>query len=225
MDALRSRIKHLEPPIRLSDTWDLVRPRVEKYDEYKAAGSDDLRQVAFDKVMRRLREKEDELDRDRSRNGRHHDHRRKVPSNRHHSRSPEPDAYEADRRKAQAERERSYRRTGHDRRDRRPPSQYELERREREEERERLYRTRADPRGSRDELDYDADTQSTSERRRKHDSDAESSGRTSKRYRHDSAESNLPKNNVVMAVAEEEAKREEKAVHSGSEEGEIEEDD
>lgn len=259
MDALRSRIKYLDPPVRVTDTWEQVRPRVERYDEYQAIESDSLRQAAFDKVIRRLREKEDDID--NREQGRHHhdrdrDHRRDAlaPSSRR-SRSPEPDAYEADRRKAQADRERSYRRTGasspiRERRDDRhrdpdyrrdrhhPPSHYELERRDREGERERLYRTRAEPRGSRDELDYGADTQSTAgatERRRRHDSDADSSsmtGRAPKRHRHDSPEREHrrgpPENkdeDAVVTPAEYEAQKEEKAVHSGSEEGEIEEED
>src|SRR5699024_9658707 len=123
---------------------------------------------------------------------------------------PEPDAYEADRRKAQADRERSYRKTSglspvrerwderdrdRDRRDRdrerssRPPSHYDRERRDREDERERLYRTRGDPRGSRDELDYGGDTRSvvSNDRRRRRDSDTESvASRSAKRYRRDS---------------------------------------
>ena len=250
---------------------------MEKYDEYKAVGSDDLRQAAFEKVLRRLREKEEDADKllerfrgdRRDYHDRDRDHRRgsdrkaATPSSRR-SRTPEHDAYEADRRKAQADRERSYRRTGplspirerrddrdrekdrtdrdryRERRDRdhdrRPPSHYELERREREEERERLYRTRGDPRGSRDELDYGADT--PSERRRRCDSDTESvNARPSKRHRLESSDrdrSRGPRRNTDKdaraaaqeeAIKEEEAMKEEKAVHSGSEEGEIEEED
>ncbi|KAJ9273136.1 hypothetical protein DTO212C5_721 [Paecilomyces variotii] len=233
VDALRSRIKHLEPPVRLTDTWEQVRPRVEKTEEYKAIESDELRQTAFDKVIRRLKEKEEDVDkerdlRDRDRGGRHdhydRDHRngqsyrreRRAASSRL-SRTPEPDAYEADRRKAQADREKSYRKTSglspiRDRRedrdrdrerdrdryrererdrDRRPLSHYERERRDREEERERLYRTRGDPRGSRDELDYgdSRSTVSNNDRRRRRDSDAESAtSRGAKRYRRDSRE-------------------------------------
>lgn len=233
VDALRSRIKHLEPPVRLTDTWEQVRPRVEKTEEYKAIESDELRQTAFDKVIRRLKEKEEDVDkerdlRDRDRAGRHdhydRDHRngqsyrreRRAASSRL-SRTPEPDAYEADRRKAQADREKSYRKTSglspiRDRRedrdrdrerdrdryrererdrDRRPLSHYERERRDREEERERLYRTRGDPRGSRDELDYgdSRSTVSNNDRRRRRDSDAESAtSRGAKRYRRDSRE-------------------------------------
>ncbi|KAH1429514.1 hypothetical protein KXX32_004376 [Aspergillus fumigatus] len=277
IDALRSRMKRLEPPIRPSDTWDQVRPRIEKLEEYKALESDELRQVAFDKFMRRLKEKEEDVDRERERDRdrdrgsrREHydrDHRRgerRGPPSRL-SRTPEPDAYEADRRKAQADRERSYRKVSglspirekRDDRDRdrdrerekdrdryrdrdwdrerssRSLSHYDRERRDREEERERLYRTRGDPRGSRDELDYGADTRSTvsNDRRRRRDSDTESvASRSAKRYRRESRErdrsraSKRDRERQEPTPAAEEDKREEKAVHSGSEEGEIEED-
>lgn len=121
VDALRSVIKHLDPPVRSDDTYDRVRLRIEDSEEYIALQSDELRRSAFDKFMRRLKEKEDEerdrlkrrdrsLDRsahrDRDRGERSH-----RPSGRHArtSRSPEPDAYEADRRKAIADREKNYR--------------------------------------------------------------------------------------------------------------------
>ncbi|GES58940.1 formin binding protein [Aspergillus terreus] len=273
IDALRSRIKRLEPPVRPTDSWDQVRSRVERFEEYKALESDELRQAAFDKVIRRLKEKEEDADRDRDRDrGSRREHydrsdreyrsyrgERRGASSRM-SRTPEPDAYEADRRKAQADRERSYRKTSglspvrerredrdRDReryrerdRDRdwdrerssRSLSHYDRERRDREEERERLYRTRGDPRGSRDELDYGGDTRSTvsNDRRRRRDSDAESvASRSAKRYRRDSRERDRSRGarrdrdrrERTPAVAEETKK--EKAVHSGSEEGEIEE--
>lgn len=129
--------------------------------------------------------------RDRDRGERSH-----RPSGRHArtSRSPEPDAYEADRRKAIADREKNYRkgsaadtllspRRG-DRGDRdldRPYrsrreeaiSHYDRERRDREDEREKLYRRRGDPRGSIDELPWGDEKPS---RRRRADSDAESVG-------------------------------------------------
>ncbi|KAL3460699.1 hypothetical protein BJX64DRAFT_262404 [Aspergillus heterothallicus] len=283
IDALRSRMKRVDPPLRATDTWEQVKPRLEKYEEYKALETDELRQTAFDKVIRRLKEKEEEAERDResrdrdhgSRRDHHHDRDRDRDRDRDHrsglsyrgerrgtssrqSRTPEPDAYEADRRKAQADRERSYRKNAgglspvrerwddrdrdreRDRRDRdrerssRSLSHYERERRDREEERERLYRTRGDPRGSRDELDYGGDTRSTvsTDRRRRRDSDTESvASRSAKRYRRDSRDLSKGarrdrdrRERTPTATAAEEAKKEEKAVHSGSEEGEIEED-
>ncbi|OJJ63422.1 hypothetical protein ASPSYDRAFT_37972 [Aspergillus sydowii CBS 593.65] len=268
VDALRSRLKRLEPPLRSTDTWDQVQPRLEKYEEYKSLESDDLRQTAFEKVIRRLKEKEEDAERDREsrdrdrrrdrdrdrdrdyRSGTSYRGERRGPSSRQ-SRTPEPDAYEADRRKAQADRERSYRKTSglspvrerwderdrdRDRRDRdrerssRPPSHYDRERRDREDERERLYRTRGDPRGSRDELDYGGDTRSvvSNDRRRRRDSDTESvASRSAKRYRRDSrdrskgARKDRDRRERTPTAADE--AKEEKAVHSGSEEGEIEE--
>ncbi|KAL2832118.1 hypothetical protein BDW59DRAFT_115637 [Aspergillus cavernicola] len=277
VDALRSRMKRLDPPLRSSDTWQLVRPRLEKYEEYKAIESDELRQAAFDKAIRRIKEKEEDAEKDReSRDrdrGSRRDHNQDRERDRDHrsgisyrgerrgtasrqSRTPEPDAYEADRRKAQADRERSYRKTSglspvrerwddqeRDRRDRdrerssRSLSHYERERRDREEERERLYRTRGDPRGSRDELDYGGEARSTvsNDRRRRRDSDTESvASRSTKRHRRDSRDRSkgsrkdrdrqerTPITAAATAVVADEAK--EKAVHSGSEEGEIEED-
>ncbi|KAJ6006274.1 formin binding protein [Penicillium sp. IBT 35674x] len=256
VDALRSRIKRLEPPVRVTDTWDQVQPRLEKYEEYKSVESDELRESAFDKVIRRLKEKEEDLEkdrelRDRDRSRRDYDREYRSRGERRGgsrvSRSPEPDAYEADRRKAQADRERSYRtRDDRDRdrdRDRsdryreREPRDRDSDRRprdldRREDERERLYRTRGDPRGSRDELDY-GDTRSVAsgDRRRRRESDTESvASRSVKRYRRDSRErerSKGPRRDRARersAIPEEDAKNDEKAIHSGSEEGEIEED-
>jgi pre-mRNA-processing factor 40 len=114
-------------------------------------------------------------------------------SARRRSRSPEVDAYEADRRKAIADREKNYskgsvadtllspsRRGDYekDTRSRRDDSMshYDRERRSREEEREKLYRRRGDPRGSIDELPYGDDRPST--RRRRADSEADSIGST-----------------------------------------------
>ncbi|KAJ5946551.1 hypothetical protein N7454_003390 [Penicillium verhagenii] len=255
VDALRSRIKRLEPPVRVTDTWDQVQPRLEKYEEYKSVESDELRESAFEKVIRRLKEKEEDLEkerelRERDRSRRDHDRDYRSRGDRRGgsraSRSPEPDAYEADRRKAQADRERSYRTRDdrdHDReRDRsdryRDPRDRDATRRpgrdldRREDERERLYRTRGDPRGNRDELDY-GDTRSVAsgDRRRRRESDAESvASRSAKRYRRDSRERERSKGprrdrpRERSAIPEEEPKVDEKAIHSGSEEGEIEED-
>ena len=109
IDALRSRIKHLSaPPVTLTSTWEDVRPTVAHFEEFKALDSEDARKQAFDKVIRRLREKEEDAERRRTsrdlRNGSGpHDggHRRRTVT-------PELDAYEADRRKAMADRERQY---------------------------------------------------------------------------------------------------------------------
>jgi pre-mRNA-processing factor 40 len=129
MDNLRSVIKRLDPPVTLSDSWEAVRPLVEKTDEYRALKSDSLRLSVFDKYIRRLKEKEsdrrdrsrrdprdrererdrgdrDRRDRDREyRNGRSDSHRR----HRTRTRSPEHDPYAAERRQAQQDREARYR--------------------------------------------------------------------------------------------------------------------
>lgn len=272
IDLLRSRIKHLEPPIQANDTWEDVKPRIEKMEEYRAVESEDARRSAFEKAVRRLKEKEEDAERDREARGRDRPSRRdhydrvdrddrngqRWSGSGRRSRTPEPDAYEADRRKAQADRERSYRKASgfsspprhhdRDRRDRdrdrerdrdrgrdrdRSISRHRRDRRIREDERDRLYHSRADPRTSRDELDYgggDTDTAArsvTSERRRRRDSDTESVGsRSAKRYRREP--DRLGGTNGGRRGKEKEEKAapvvEEKAVHSGSEEGEIEED-
>ncbi|KAL8665446.1 MAG: hypothetical protein Q9168_007692, partial [Polycauliona sp. 1 TL-2023] len=119
IDALRSKIKHLSnPPITASSSWETVRPQIAHMEEFKLLESDDLRRQAFEKVIRRLREKEDDhpdrahtaavgKQRDR-RNGGHvydprdRDRDRELPRHR----TPELDIYEAERRKAMADRER-----------------------------------------------------------------------------------------------------------------------
>lgn len=258
VDALRSRIKRLDPPVRVTDAWDQVQPRLEKYEEYKVIESDELRESAFDKYIRRLKERDEDAERDRELRDRDRGRRdydrgdRDYRSSRGErrggsrvSRTPEPDAYEADRRKAQADRERSYRKVSgfspsrdrRDDRDRYRDRDRDYDRRSvrdydrREDERERLYRARGDPRGGRDELDY-GDTRSTgsADRRRRRESDTESvASRSAKRYRRDSRERDRSKDTRKdvgrerSAIPEMEMK-EEKAVHSGSEEGEIEED-
>ncbi|KIV88433.1 hypothetical protein, variant [Exophiala mesophila] len=267
-DALRSRIKHLEPPVRLHDTWEDVKPRVEKLEEYRAVETEDLRRSAFDKVIKRLKEKEEDYERDRerrhARRGDDRDYRNghRPDTRGRGSKTPEADAYEADRRKAMAAREKQYRKSNtltlsppptsyrdrekrerderHGRldRDRSPPSRhmnsFDRERREREEERERLYRTRADPRSSRDELNYGEESRSMtgSERRRRRGdgSDGESveSGRRSaKRHRRETGGSSRDKQKSKTpepAKKPVEPEVDAAGVHSGSEEGEIEED-
>ena len=253
IDALRSKIKHLDnPPVHSTSTWESVRPQVSNLEEYKALDSDELRRQAFDKVIRRLKEKEEDAekerekdrstkrdhhvrdkdrdrDRDRDRDVRNgHSDRRREPKARA-SRTPEPDAYEADRRKAMADRERQYRKTSttglspprerveRDRHERISSRHaegnlggYDRERRDRDDERERLYRSRGDPRGGRDELDY-----GSGGRRRRGDSDGESVG-SRKRARRDRSEGVKRKSRTPPAPAKEEV-----AVHSGSEEGEM----
>ncbi|KAJ5741489.1 Formin binding protein (FNB3) [Penicillium manginii] len=265
VDALRSRIKRLEPPVRVSDTWEETKPRLEKYEEYKALESDELRESAFEKYIRRLKERDEDTDRDREMRDRDRSRRDGDRGDRDYrsgrgerrggsraSRTPELDVYEAERRKAQADRERSYRKVSgfspsRDRRDDRERGDRYRDRDDdrerdrefgrpprrdgdrRESERERLYRTRGDPRGGRDELDYGGgESRSTGSVRRRRESDSESvASRSVKRYRRDSRERDRSKGRTERreqsAIPEEDIKKE-KAVHSGSEEGEIEED-
>lgn len=231
IDALRSKIKHLSsPPVTTSTTWDALRPHISHLDEFKDLENDDLRRQAFDKVIRRLKEKEDDLEHERSKR-RDRDRERDVRNGHHHgrrSRSPQLDPYEADRRKAMADRERNYHRSGatglsppprsrdrHERississRDRHRLSHYDRERREREDERQRLYRTK----GSRaDELDYGAEGRSSTRRRR----DSEGSGGSArKRPRKEREERRREKTKTPVPV------KEEPAILSGSEEGEM----
>nr|POE71424.1 pre-mrna-processing protein prp40 [Quercus suber] len=239
-DSLRSVIKHLEPPVRLGDSYDDVASRIAGCEEYKML-DEKQRKLAFEKHMDRLQEKEIEFERDRAaRRDRNRDRDRdrererdRERDRRHgtRTRSPEADAYEADRRKAQADRERQYRKASfgltpppRDRRsmdlydrDRRSGGDrhdgiYERERRERELERERSYVSRADPRDKGRTLDYGDDEPVASRpgsTRKRQDSDGSLGGkRENKRMR--AAE---------PMVVEDEAP----ALQSGSEEGEIEE--
>lgn len=254
VDALRSRIKHLEPPVRITDTWDQVQARVEKSEEYRALDNDEDRQAAFDKVIKRLKEKEEDAEKDRERRKARRSDEREYRNGHRESRrgrlskTPEADAYEEDRKRAIAAREKQFRKSSmglspppssyrerrdrderHGRLERSPPGRlrsYDRDRRDPEEERERLYRTRADPRGSRDELNYGEESRSvTSERRRRRDSPGESvDSSRRKRHRRDSrgasrGPSREPRSPDVKKEAAEAA-----GVHSGSEEGEIEED-
>ncbi|KAF2722759.1 hypothetical protein K431DRAFT_302309 [Polychaeton citri CBS 116435] len=231
IDALRSIIKHLDPPLRGDDTYEDIEPKLAKHREFQDL-DDESRRTAFDKQIRRVREREDDEKRRR-------DDRDRARDRRHRTRTPEADAYEADRRKAQADRERHYKGVSNfglspvprDRRsidsydDRymdsrsrysRRESVYERERREREMERERNYVSRADPRDKGRSLDYgDEDAIGSGSRpgsvRKRRDSD---DGSTVDRKR--SRNVKTPETMDIDA-------KEEVALQSGSEEGEIEE--
>ncbi|KAF2706733.1 hypothetical protein K504DRAFT_385328 [Pleomassaria siparia CBS 279.74] len=145
MDDLRSALKHLEPPILVTDTWETTRLRVEKTDEFRGLKLEALRQTVFDKYIRRLKEKEsdrrersrrdprDRGDRDRRERDREYRNGHSDPHRRHRTRtrSPEQDPYAAERRLAQQDREARYRNnesTGLS-----PPYRRDRERGEREE--------------------------------------------------------------------------------------------
>ncbi|GME23125.1 Formin binding protein [Neofusicoccum parvum] len=269
IDNLRSRIKRLEPPVTVEDTWEQVRPRLEKFEEYRLLESDEARRTAFDKHLRRLKEKEDdhERERERERDRSRRDHRdrererdrdrerdrerdrdrdyRNGHGRRHRTRTPEPDAYEADRRKAQADRERQYRKSSlsglsppprsrdwrgdryvSDRREVSSLSHYDRERREREVERERSYISRADPREKASELDY-GDSRAGSMRRRR-DSESPENKRDTKRTRRETRERTFSprrhRSRTPEKKTQAEPPKEDPGLRSGSEEGEIEED-
>jgi pre-mRNA-processing factor 40 len=266
IDSLRSKIKHLDkPPVQSTSTWESIRPHISHLDEFKALDSDDLRRQAFDKVIRRLKDKEEDAEKEREKNrnsksdrdrdrDRDRDHNLRNGHSSHHlsavdrhvgagrrSRSPELDAYEADRRKAMADRERQYHKSGikglspplrdrldprdrHERLSSRHADQprlshYDRDRRERDEERVRLYRTRGEPRLGRDELDY-GESRSAGRRRRGADSDGESVGSGRKRARRERDETLRRDRTPVKVIP-----KEEPGVHSGSEEGEMVEED
>jgi len=108
-------MKRLDPPIAVTDTYDQTKARIAQSKEFLAVTSEDDRQAAFEKHIRRLKEKEEEAKRDRERRQDRDNYRDR--SERPHrnagrsgrSRTPEQNQYEADRRKAIAERERNYR--------------------------------------------------------------------------------------------------------------------
>lgn len=182
VDNLRSAMKKLSPPVAVSDSYEDIASRLVGSRDFDTA-DEEVRRRAYDKFMTRLREREDherdrrrERSRDRERPRRDDRERdRGDRERRHRTRTPEVDAYEADRRKAQADRERQYRKPSfgltppppprdrrddryEDRRDDRrrgdPRDSYDRERREREMERERTYMSRADPREKGRTLDY-----------------------------------------------------------------------
>lgn len=57
INELRYLIKHLKPPLHPDDTWADVRKRIEHTEEFLAVDSEENRELAFKKQMRRLREK------------------------------------------------------------------------------------------------------------------------------------------------------------------------
>ncbi|OQO12135.1 hypothetical protein B0A48_02775 [Cryoendolithus antarcticus] len=71
IDALRSVLKHLDPPVLIGDTFDLVAPRLASYPEYLTL-DDPARRAAFSKHIRRLQEKAEDAERDRAKRDREH---------------------------------------------------------------------------------------------------------------------------------------------------------
>ncbi|QIX02250.1 hypothetical protein AMS68_007767 [Peltaster fructicola] len=218
IDALRSAIKHLRPSIHAGDKFEDVSSLIDGLPEARGL-DEDARRIAFDKHIKRLQEKASDREKDRARRDRDRDQRNgsrrsyddeRERDRRHRTHSPELDAYEEDRRKAQAARERQYRKASfgltppprdrRDDRDRRDKygSVYERERKERELERERSYISRADPRdrGKISTLDYgDDDTGDSvpgSTRKRRESDISASSKRDPKRARRSDRETSAP---------------------------------
>jgi pre-mRNA-processing factor 40 len=170
VDTLRSAMRKVEPPIHVDDRYEDVAARLSTHRDFEAA-DEDTRKQAFSKFIRRLREKEEERetsrrerdreradrererdrhhrngsrrdDRDMDRSDRHRTRSRDHRDRRHRTRSPEIDAYEADRRKAQEDRVRSSRKASfgltpppRDIRDRRSDDRYDPRERERDRDR------------------------------------------------------------------------------------------
>ncbi|KAJ3468839.1 hypothetical protein MRS44_002904 [Fusarium solani] len=251
VDDLRAYMKRMEPPITLNDTYDKVRPRLLKSDEFQAITSEDARRSAFDKHIRRLRERkrkqteatdgviacpasgsctvargtDPEAIAERERNHRKSTMAEGLLGSDRGRLSPPPRRERERERDRERDRDRDYDRHSRSRRD--DDGHYERERRDREDERERLYRRRID-RGSYDELPYD-ERPSGSRRRRPDDEDdyTRRDSRDSKRLRRDRSRERTPPR--AEPRPEERPRKKtppppSKDVHSGSEEGEIEED-
>ncbi|RPA82235.1 hypothetical protein BJ508DRAFT_414276 [Ascobolus immersus RN42] len=201
IENLRSAIKHLDkPPVEITDTWEQVRSRLENLEEFKALETEDLRRVAFDKHIRRLKEKQDEKrdrrdrdkdrEKDRDARGVGRDDRSSRNGSYYHKsvRSPEIDAYENDRKRA--ERERQYRASSmslrdpeRDPRDREPRDRDRDRERERERERDRDPRDRErERRRTPDRRDRDRSRDRHRDRDRERDSSRHSSHRERDRY-------------------------------------------
>ncbi|KAK4201852.1 hypothetical protein QBC40DRAFT_277671 [Triangularia verruculosa] len=116
LDDLRAAMKRLEPPITVNDTYEQVKARLAQSEAFRAVNSEEARRSAFDKYIRRLKDKDEEAEKERQRRRDRPDgHRdrgersyRGGRSARSRSRSPEHNSYEAERRHAMADRERNY---------------------------------------------------------------------------------------------------------------------
>lgn len=85
IDDLRSTIKHLDPPVTLQDTWEVVKPRVEMTSTYKALEVEDHRKAAYEKHMSRLQEKAQGKEH-RTGSEPHHGGRKRKSTSRHNER-------------------------------------------------------------------------------------------------------------------------------------------
>ncbi|KAG1468783.1 hypothetical protein G6F56_003636 [Rhizopus delemar] len=62
MDILRHALKKLQPHIQLENTWEDVKPMIETMEEYIELNDSTLAQEAFEKFMKRMKEKNEEDD-------------------------------------------------------------------------------------------------------------------------------------------------------------------
>ncbi|KAI8144371.1 hypothetical protein BJV82DRAFT_513225 [Fennellomyces sp. T-0311] len=62
IDALRHAMKYLDPAVSVEDSWEAVRPRIENLAEYQAIETDQQRMEAYEKFIKRLKEKHAEQD-------------------------------------------------------------------------------------------------------------------------------------------------------------------
>lgn len=78
-ESLRSVIKRLDPPISLEDPWEAVKARLDTTDEFHALPDDDTRREAFEKQLRRIKERrQEDRDRERDRERRMRDEERRL---------------------------------------------------------------------------------------------------------------------------------------------------
>lgn len=78
-DALRSVIKYLEPPVTVDSSWESVKHRIADSEEYLALPDEATRRTAFDKHLRRLRERiQDDRERERERERRRREEERRA---------------------------------------------------------------------------------------------------------------------------------------------------
>lgn len=96
-DALRSVFKELDPPVAIEDKWEEVKKRVQDKEEYKALPSEENRIEAFQRHIRKLKERgrdrgyERDREREREREREHRNRERSDRWDRDHRRSDSRD--------------------------------------------------------------------------------------------------------------------------------------
>ncbi|KAI7861501.1 hypothetical protein BDF14DRAFT_1868453 [Spinellus fusiger] len=69
MDSLRHAMKHIEAPVGAEETWEQVRPRIENLPEFQDIEDEKVRTEAFDKFIKRLKEKQNGQEEDEDEEG------------------------------------------------------------------------------------------------------------------------------------------------------------